>query len=240
LDNGICLLLIAMPFAVLAGVLGGVGAYYWDPSTRWRGYVQHLAAGILTAVIAIDVLPEALGDGDPPFLILGFAFGSLVMMGLRFLSQKLEKRKDNSFPYGLTIASVLDTTIDGMIIGVGFTVSTELGITLVIGLAIDLSVLTLSVGSEFRKEDVSKRNTLLTTSGIAVMVAVGAVLGYLVFSGMEPNQTAVVLAFSAAALLYLVTEELLAKGHSARQSTGTVFFFFLGFIALMAFTLFFE
>jgi zinc transporter ZupT len=51
---------------------------------------------------------------------------------------------------------------------------------------------------------------------------------------------AVVLAFSPAALLYLVTEELQAKGHSARQSNGTVFSFFLGFLALMAFTLFFE
>jgi hypothetical protein len=33
-------------------------------------------------------------------------------------------------------------------------------------------------------------------------------------------------------LLYLVTEELLAKGHSARQSNGTVFSFFLGFLGI--------
>jgi zinc transporter, ZIP family len=64
------------------------------------------------------------------------------------------------------------------------------------------------------------------------MVAVGAILGYWFFSELEPDQVAVVLAFSAAALLYLVTEELLAKGHSARQSTGTVFSFFLGFLGI--------
>jgi zinc transporter, ZIP family len=233
-------LLISLPFAVLAGVLGGVGAYYWDPSTRWRGYLQHLAAGILTAVIAIDVIPQVLEDGSPAFILLGFAVGSVFMVGLRYFSQRIEEHKNNSLPYGLAIASVIDTGIDGLIIGAGFTVSPALGITLVVGLAIDLFVLTLSVGSEFKKEDASKRSTILVTSGIAVMVVVGAVVGYLFFSRLQPDQIAVALAFSAAALLYLVTEELLAKGHSARQSTGTVFSFFLGFVALMAFTLFFE
>ena len=44
---------------------------------------------------------------------------------------------------------------------------------------------------------------------------------------------AAVLSFDAAALLYIVTEELLTSSHQTRNAQWTTAIFFLGFLAIM-------
>jgi zinc transporter, ZIP family len=232
-------LLILLPFAVIVGSVGGIITAWREPPARWRSYIQHLAAGLLTAIIAVDILPEVRENGEVFPVLAGFSAGSVLMLGIRRLSIYLEDDKDENgdVPYGMGITAGLDTFIDGAIVGAGFAVNVELGLLLIIALALELSVLTMAVASELRKADVSRKKTVAVTVGIALMLGAGSLTGGFLFSNLAPGQIAIVLAFSSAALLYLVTEELLAKAHDARQSTGTVFSFFLGFISLMAFTL---
>lgn len=62
-----------------------------------------------------------------------------------------------------------------------------------------------------------------------------AALGATVLSRLTGGAMEAVLAFGLAALLYLVTEELLREAHRERESTvGTVLFFvgFLGFLVV--------
>lgn len=230
-------LLFALPFAVAAGIVGGIVVRFWEPEDEWRSTIQNFAAGLLSAIIAVDLLPQVRTDGEPLLVLAGFAAGGILMIGVNAFAERLEQRRDDGLPFGLAIAAGIDTIIDGLIIGVGFAASDELGLLLVAALSIELSVLTFSVAAEFRDNGASSLVTVGITSGIAMMIAVGAISGWLIFGGMAPATIAIVLAFASAALLYLVTEELLLKAHNSARTTQTVTSFFLGFLVLMAFTL---
>jgi zinc transporter, ZIP family len=239
-DDQLQLILMTLPIAVVLGCAGGIGALFWEPSDQWRSIFQNIAAGLLTGIIAVDILPEVRQEGDPLFVIAGFAVGAILMVSLNKFADRLETQRDRNRPIGLALAAAIDTGVDGLIIGAGFAASDDLGVLLVIALGLELCVLTFSVGAEYRDSGAERWMTTLVTTGIAAMVAVGALSGYMLFGNMEPATIAIILAFAAAALLYLVAGELLVKAHMAAQSTRSIASFFLGFLALMAFTLLIE
>lgn len=159
------------------------------------------------------------------------------MLTVKKGSERVATASRTDAPVGLVIAAALDTVIDGFIIGAGFAVGSGLGLALVIALGLELSVLTLSIASEFRKAGISRWRTGLTTTGVSLTLLVGAATGAVLLAGLSPSLIATLLAFAAAALLYLATEELLLKAHKAADTTRAVAVFFLGFFVLMAFTL---
>ena len=64
------------------------------------------------------------------------------------------------------------------------------------------------------------------------MTAVGAIGGSLVLGGVSTSVMSSVLAFGAAALLYLVVEELLVESHEERESVALGAMYFLGFLVI--------
>ncbi|CAM3720132.1 hypothetical protein [Deinococcus frigens] len=61
---------------------------------------------------------------------------------------------------------------------------------------------------------------------------VGATLGGTLLQGLSGLPLEIVLSFGAAALLFLVTEELLVEAHEVKETPWITSAFFLGFIAL--------
>jgi zinc transporter, ZIP family len=230
-------LIFPLLFASGLGIIGGVVSIFWDVSVPMRGYLLHFAAGILTAIIAVDLLPQVREDGQAVSVLIAFALGCAAMVGIKVLSEWLEDRDDNDLPHGLGITAALDTTIDGFIIGAGFAASGALGTLLAFALGLELFVLTLSVSFEYINKGARQLLATGITTGIAILLSVGAVSGYLLLTGVSDQGIANVLSFASAALLYLVFEELISKGQAARRSVTTVVFFFLGFLILMSFTL---
>ena len=62
---------------------------------------------------------------------------------------------------------------------------------------------------------------------------VGALVGETILRGASAHTLAGVLAFGAAALLYLVTEELLVEAHETRDTTAATAMFFAGFLLFL-------
>jgi zinc transporter, ZIP family len=237
-------LILPIAVATAAGILGGVISLFWNESDRWRSYLLHFAAGLLTAIIAVDLLPQARQDGEPIQIIIAFFLGALLMIAVRILTEKLEKKAEDrgngGKPFGLAIPAAIDTVVDGFIIGAGFTADPTLGWVLAIVLGLELFVLLLSVSTVYQNQGVKRATTVLTTTFIAITLPVGAISGFLILGEQPVQVIANVLAFAAAALLYLDTDQLLVKGKEARDSTSSVAFFFMGFLVLMAFTLLME
>jgi zinc transporter, ZIP family len=67
----------------------------------------------------------------------------------------------------------------------------------------------------------------------ALLIGVGALLGVTVLGGLSSNALGGVLAFGSAALLYLVTEELLVEAHSVGETPLMSSLFFAGFLVLL-------
>ena len=68
---------------------------------------------------------------------------------------------------------------------------------------------------------------------LGTLVFVSAVAGATVLSDLPAGAMEVVLSFGAAALLYLVTKELLREAHEERESTSGTAMFFVGFLLFL-------
>lgn len=73
----------------------------------------------------------------------------------------------------------------------------------------------------------------MLTCGLALLIAVGAGMGLTVFAGASNAVLAGTLAFGCAALLYLVTEELLVEAHSVEETPLVTSLFFAGFLTIL-------
>jgi ZIP family zinc transporter len=223
--------------ATAAGLLGGLVGFFWSPSIKVRSAIQHFAAGLVIAAVASDVIPEVERVGTAAGILGGFAAGGLVMIGLKWLVLRFEKREAlrGRLPIGLSAAAGFDTLVDGAIISTGFSTGPDVGSLLSIALAIELAFLTLSVGSEFRKtrKKIWWRGPAVTT-GIALMLPLGALGGGWALQGASPATVATCMAFGAAALIYLIAEELLVESFQAEESLVSTATLFAGFLVVLA------
>jgi hypothetical protein len=73
---------------------------------------------------------------------------------------------------------------------------------------------------------------LASVLGVGLLLVIGAGLAATVLQGLSGPPLGADLAFGVAALLYLVTEELLVEAHEVRENTVTTAMFFVGFLVL--------
>lgn len=90
------------------------------------------------------------------------------------------------------------------------------------------------MGVELRKGQFKPWQTLEVTGGIAFLLLIGAFGASLLFGGASEATLAVVLAFGAAALIYLIAEELLVENVQAEESIFSTVMLFSGFLVLLA------
>jgi len=226
-------LLMAVP-AVVA-LVGGVVAALWHPSARARSLIQHFAAGVVLAALAVELLPEIEREHAPGLVLgLSFALGSAFMFGLKLLTERIESRPGGreGADLGLLLATFIDVAVDGFIIGAGFAAGGETGPILAIGLSVELLFLGLALTSETP----GGLRIVGISGALGVTVFLSAAAGKILLSGAPKAVIGGALAFAAAALLYLVTEELLVEAHSGkeRETPIATLVLFGGFLAFWA------
>ncbi len=102
---------------LLAAVIGAVIAAYYPPNATLRSYIQHLAAGVVFSVVAVELLPEITAKHEPIEVAIGFSFGVAAMLTVRRLAKAVKSRGSNN---GLLIAVAIDVALDGLLIGISF------------------------------------------------------------------------------------------------------------------------
>ena len=228
----------SLPYILIAagaGVLGSVIALFWNPDVKIRSAIQHFAAGAVLAAVAASIIPEVEQLGTLPGVVAGFVAGGLLLIALKWLVLRFERneKREGSLPVGLAAAAAVDTLIDGMLISAGFSANDQLGALIAIALSLELLFLTLSVGVEFREGKFPWWQSLAVTGGIALLLLVGAFAAGFLLADVPETTLAVVLSFGAAALIYLIAEELLVENVQAEESLFSTATLFSGFLALL-------
>jgi zinc transporter, ZIP family len=229
-----------LPYIILAtgaGIAGGVIASIWDPTAKTRSAIQHFAAGVVIAVVASEVIPEAERSGTPLGTLIGFAAGGALMIATKWFVLRFEKRKSYK-GLGLAVAAAIDTLLDGVMISVGFFTGHRLGFLLAIALALELFFLTLSVETEMEEETPNRWRQYLVFCTISLMIPVGAFGAFFLLQDASETTIATVLAFGAAALIYLIAEELLVETILPEEDLFTTAMLFAGFLVLLGLKLF--
>lgn len=224
-------LIMAIPALVALG--GGVLAAFWTPSHQTRSLIQHFAAGVVLAALAVELLPEIEREHAPSLVLVAcFAAGSLFMYGLKIWTMGLEHQaklsgKTGGLSTGLLLATFIDVATDGFIIGAGFAAGGETGTILALGLSVELLFLGLALTSSAT----AGWRIVAISGALGTTVLVFAMLGSVLLSGASHAVIGGTLAFSAAALLYLVTEELLMEAHEVEEKPISTLILFGGFLA---------
>ena len=218
-----------------AVIVGGVFAAYRAPGPAVRSAVQHFAAGVLFCALATELLPDIVHRRLPAATLGGFALGVAVMLGMKWLAEQSEKKAagEATQPTSLILALGVDITLDGLLIGLGFVAGAKQGLLLTIALTLEVLFLGVSGAVALAGVGASRARIIATTSGFAGLLLVGAAVGTLLLTGASATVLDAVLSFGLAALLYLVTEELLVEAHETPETPLLTAMFFFGFIVLL-------
>lgn len=226
---------IGFPAAAL--VLGGVLALFRSPTQGTRSVIQHFAAGVVFSAVAVELLPELTREQRFLPLTVGFGLGVGLMLLVRRLATRLEgdsshETARSSFA-GLITAVAVDVFVDGALMGTSFAAGTKTGVLITLALTLELFFLGLATSASLSKSITSPRYPLTVLVFLALVLMSGAALGVTVFAGLSGRALIMVLAFATAALLYLVTEELLLEAHDIPDTSLATTMFFAGFLSLM-------
>lgn len=127
----------------------------------------------------------------------------------------------------------VDLVVDGLMIGIGFAAGAKEGKLLALALTFELVSLGLAVSSGLRKLGIGRARTIRAVAMLSLTFVVGAGVGTLLLARLSTHWLAGVLAFGAAALLFLVTEELLTEAHEEKETPALSAMFFVGFLAFL-------
>jgi len=228
---------LAMPAAVMLS--GGALTFFWRPKRESIGLVQHLAAGIILAALMIEVFPEMRRTPVAQSTLIGsFALGVLFMYGVKLLGEYLENPNATfvgrkQFNYGMIITVFIDAALDGLTIGAGFAAGEKVGFALALGLSVEMLFLAMSLISE----TIKGARILFLSACFSVTILFSAALGYHFLAASSSAAIGIALAFSAAALIYLVTDELLIEAHEQKEKSYSMLVLFLGFVGFWTISL---
>ena len=211
---------------VVAVLIGSLFAVSRRPSDAFVSAMQHLAAGVVFAAAAAEILPQVMHEGSPIATFTGGALGILVMLSLKALESRA------SGPIAMLGAVAVDILIDGLVLGLAFVAGGKAGVLLTIALTLEVLFLGLTVTTELGETIKSKARIIAITMGIALLLPIGAAIATPVAT-FPPVVIAGFLSFGLMALLYLVTEELLVEAHEKPDTPLISAMFFIGFLGLL-------
>ncbi len=220
-------------FPVLATIIGSIVAVLRKPSPALVSGVQHLAAGVVVAAVAGEVLSDLRERGSIGLVLVGFTAAVAFFVFLQRFEAD-EPDATGTLPVAFLVVVGVDLLIDGLLVGAGAAVSTDTAVILTIALTVEVLFIGLALSLQLAQSGVSKIQVVMTTAGLSLLVAVGAVLGALVLAGAGNTVLVLVLAFAAAALLWLVVEELLVEAHKVVERPWMSVMFFVGFLAVFS------
>lgn len=236
-------------FPVGAAAAGAALAAWRAPGDKLTSGVQHFAAGVVFAALAGEVLPDLRDQGHLGAVLVGFASGVVLLLALGAYSRRQEAATAKAaasstsqappgeaapLPWGLLAAVGIDLVIDGLLVGLGATLGSKQGLVLTIALTVEILFLAVSVVAQLLEQGQRRTRAALVAGSLGLLTAVGALAGAALLGGAGRTTLAAVLAFGAAALLYLVVEELLVEAHETDETPLLAAMFFVGFIGLFA------
>lgn len=225
----------ALTYALIpAGVLllGGLVASVRPPGKQLTSYLQHFAGGVVLAALTTELLPDIMHRHRAIAATIGFAVGTGLMLAIRAIfgeehESEGEEKPDGEVGGSMIAAIGIDLFIDGFLIGLGFAAGARTGLLLTFALGLEVLFLGLSTSGG------KPSRTLVRMVAFAIALLVGAAAGAGLATQLDDLMMEGALAFGAAALVYLVTEELLVEAHEVKETPWSAAMFSAGFLAIM-------
>ena len=212
---------------------GGLLAEVVPASRQILSRALHVAAGILIGVVAIELMPESLGGGVPPWVaVIGLCLGGLFYILLEWTLDAVRGEGQSASSWMIYAAVATDLFSDGLMIGIGAVISFNLALILAIGQVTADIPEGFAAIANFKDKGVRRVQRLLLSASFVIPVLLGATIGYWLLRGQGEFWQRGALAFTAGILVIAAVEELIGEAHEASEDTHTAALFFIGGFAL--------
>ena len=140
-------------------------------------------------------------------------------------------------PVSLIAVTTVDVLLDGITLGIVFSLGARQGLLIALALAIEVFFLGVSIGGDLTQARISRARALALSGIPAIALTGAAVAGVTLLAGLPAAVVEVLIAAGLVALLYLATEELLKEAHEVPETALTTAIFFVGFLVIVLFDL---
>jgi ZIP family zinc transporter len=228
-------------------VVGAVGGYYSGLQHRTISRVMTFAAGVLLAVVAVDLVIDARGVASLPWIVIGLLCGAAVFSSVNWLLSRrgaqhrkrcgecVEQPREEEAPgSGLAIAAgtFLDGVPEGVVLGISVLHQGAPGLGTVAAFFLSNIPEALSSTAGMRRASRSARYVFGVWIGIALLISLAAAVAGLAFRSTSSTVLGVAEAFAAGAILALVSGTMIPEAfHGSPQFNGLLLV--VGFVALL-------
>lgn len=242
MENIIQTTILGLFFGTFGTTLGGIiGVTFKGNSKRFLSFILQFAAGLMTAIICFDLIPEALKISNIISIFIGIIFGVMVMIICDNSVKKIYNKKGNLKNNTLLktgiivgIGLAIHNFPEGLAIGSGFEASIKLGYAVAIAILLHDIPEGISMAVPMKSGGMSKIKAVILTLLSGVTTGIGALFGAL-FGGISNSIIGICLAFAAGAMLYIVSGELIPESNKIYKgrmgSIGNILGFIIGIIS---------
>ena len=222
-------------FALLVGAVLGLRS---STSQRTIGLVMAFGAGVLISALAFELTEESFERGGAGSVALGLAIGGLSFYAgdwvLDHRGAKHRKRsggeQSDGSPGAIVLGALMDGIPESVAIGVSLLGGKGVGIATVAAVFLSNVPESLSAATGLKKAGHSDRWILGLWTGVAVISAVAAAVGYVALGDASPAVVAFIQAFAAGAILTMLADTMMPESF---EHGGNV----VGLVTLLGFAL---
>lgn len=220
--SGFVLVLALAALPAAGNFFGGLASEVFDVSERVLSLAMHLAAGIVLAVVGLELMPEALQASPPWVPILAFVGGGVLFIGIEraigFIRGRVGAGEEASGPLAIFSGVSLDLFSDGVMIGTATVLSPGLGLVLALGqVPADVPEGFAAVAT-LRRAGMRRGTRVLMALSFTVPILTGAAIGFFALRDAPEVLTYSVLALTGGALTSVVIEEMVTEAHEGDTS----------------------
>jgi ZIP family zinc transporter len=228
-------------------LIGAVGGYYLSLQHTVVARVMTLSAGILLAVVAVDLVINARASATLTWTVVGLLGGAAVFSFVNWMlsphgalhrnrcGECVEQPGEEQQPgSGLAIAAgtFLDGVPEGVVLGLSVLHLGAPGLATVAAFFLGNIPEALSSSAGMRRAGRPERYVFGLWAGIFLMIGLAAAAATLVLHDTGPSVRGTVEAFAAGAILALVSETMIPEAfHGSPQFNGLLLV--VGFVALL-------
>jgi zinc transporter, ZIP family len=209
--------LLGLVSGLIGTGIGGLSAFFiTKTSNRFMSTILEFSAGLMTAVVCFELLPEAFLIGGTLYTFIGILFGILIVVVIEnaLKHSNLMKGSNSSSLLRagvlMAIAIAMHNFPEGFAVGSGFEASISLGFTITAVIIIHDIPEGIAMAVPMRAGGFSKSKAFIYTLLSGVPMGFGALLGA-ALGEMSSLLTATCLGFAGGAMLYIIYGELVPE-----------------------------
>jgi ZIP family zinc transporter len=211
--------------SLLAGFCTSMGAILLFLKRRWGNsslaFFLGLAAGVMAAVVFLDLLPSALvyAGYRPTIIGLGIGFLIMVLINKILLQENTLSRTLTGLGYLIMLGIALHDLPEGMAIALGDEMKTRTGMVIALAIGIHNFPEGMAIAAPLLMAGVSKCRIFFLTLMVGLITPLGTICGKAAVTWL-PQWMPLLMGITSGVMLYLVIAQLFPQAQKKGRNSS--------------------